>query len=138
MSLAWGLEVVFHSKLHVLNYKCTLYIRCNSCCSDIKTMISLTSETYNFNYNSRFKSFVMAEKRKRSYEISSFTETAALRLLSYYPVDFVNYNKRQMSRIYPKGARIDSSNYNPQLFWNAGCQLVALNFQSLGKNIAPC
>ena len=33
----------------------------------------------------------------------------------------------------PKGTRVDSSNYMPQLFWNVGCQLVALNFQTLGE-----
>lgn len=43
------------------------------------------------------------------------------------------YNKNQLSRIYPKGTRVDSSNYMPQLFWNVGCQMVALNFQTLGK-----
>lgn len=43
------------------------------------------------------------------------------------------YNKQQLSRIYPKGTRVDSSNYMPQLFWNVGCQLVALNFQTLGE-----
>lgn len=43
------------------------------------------------------------------------------------------YNK-QLSRTYPKGTRVDSSNYMPQLFWNAGCQLVALNFQTLGEH----
>uniref|UniRef100_A0A8C2Q4X0 Phosphoinositide phospholipase C n=1 Tax=Cyprinus carpio TaxID=7962 RepID=A0A8C2Q4X0_CYPCA len=37
----------------------------------------------------------------------------------------------QLSRIYPKGTRVDSSNYMPQVFWNAGCQLVALNFQTI-------
>ena len=47
-----------------------------------------------------------------------------------------SYNKRQLSRIYPKGTRVDSSNYMPQIFWNAGCQLVALNFQTLGKFLA--
>ena len=64
------------------------------------------------------------------------------------PVGFVKYNKLQMSRIYPKGtrceiiliwsffayeifSRIDSFNYYPQNFWNAGCQLVALNYQTL-------
>ncbi|MGH0150774.1 UNVERIFIED_CONTAM: hypothetical protein FKN15_018439 [Acipenser sinensis] len=41
-----------------------------------------------------------------------------------------NYNKRQMSRIYPKGGRVDSSNYMPQIFWNAGCQMVSLNYQT--------
>lgn len=47
------------------------------------------------------------------------------------PVEFVEYNKMQLSRIYPKGTRVDSSNYMPQLFWNAGCQMVALNFQTV-------
>ncbi|CAI9553484.1 unnamed protein product, partial [Staurois parvus] len=36
-----------------------------------------------------------------------------------------------MSRIYPKGTRMDSSNYMPQMFWNVGCQMVALNFQTM-------
>ena len=27
--------------------------------------------------------------------------------------------------------RVDSSNYMPQAFWNTGCQLVALNYQTL-------
>lgn len=43
------------------------------------------------------------------------------------------YNKSQLSRIYPKGTRVDSSNFMPQLFWNAGCQLVALNYQTIGN-----
>ena len=27
--------------------------------------------------------------------------------------------------------RVDSSNFLPQIYWNAGCQLVALNYQTL-------
>lgn len=53
-----------------------------------------------------------------------------MNLLKQQAIDFVNYNKRQMSRIYPKGTRADSSNYMPQVFWNAGCQMVSLNFQT--------
>ncbi|XP_022668892.1 1-phosphatidylinositol 4,5-bisphosphate phosphodiesterase classes I and II-like isoform X3 [Varroa destructor] len=79
----------------------------------------------------RFHSFEYAERRDRSYEISSFVETQATNLLKEHPVEFVNYNKRQLSRIYPSGTRVSSSNYMPQVFWNAGCQLVALNFQTL-------
>lgn len=45
------------------------------------------------------------------------------------------YNKSQLSRIYPKGTRVDSSNFMPQLFWNAGCQLVALNYQTIGERV---
>lgn len=40
------------------------------------------------------------------------------------------YNVQHMTRTYPAGARIDSSNYNPVLAWAMGCQLVALNFQT--------
>lgn len=79
----------------------------------------------------RFHSFEHAEKRDRSYEISSFVETQATNLLKEHPIEFVNYNKRQLSRIYPSGTRVSSSNYMPQVFWNAGCQLIALNYQTL-------
>jgi len=37
--------------------------------------------------------------------------------------DFVNHNKRFLSRVYPNRMRVDSSNYNPQDLWNCGCQL---------------
>uniref|UniRef100_A0A8C1U6S6 Phosphoinositide phospholipase C n=1 Tax=Cyprinus carpio TaxID=7962 RepID=A0A8C1U6S6_CYPCA len=76
----------------------------------------------------KFNSF---ETCKSNYEMSSFVETKALELLKESPVEFVEYNKLQLSRIYPKGTRVDSSNYMPQVFWNAGCQLVALNFQTI-------
>uniref|UniRef100_A0A4W5KL04 Phosphoinositide phospholipase C n=1 Tax=Hucho hucho TaxID=62062 RepID=A0A4W5KL04_9TELE len=79
----------------------------------------------------KFNSFEASKKINRSYQMSSFVETKALEQLTKSPVEFVEYNKLQLSRIYPKGTRVDSSNYNPQLFWNAGCQLVALNFQTI-------
>ncbi|XP_066561937.1 1-phosphatidylinositol 4,5-bisphosphate phosphodiesterase beta-1 isoform X3 [Amia ocellicauda] len=79
----------------------------------------------------KFDSFEGSKKINRSFEMSSFVETKALEQLTKSPVEFVEYNKLQLSRIYPKGTRVDSSNYMPQVFWNAGCQLVALNFQTI-------
>ncbi|KAM3656093.1 LOW QUALITY PROTEIN: 1-phosphatidylinositol 4,5-bisphosphate phosphodiesterase beta-3-like [Ammospiza maritima maritima] len=79
----------------------------------------------------KFKSFQAAQKRNRSFEMSSFVETKGLEQLTKSPLEFVEYNKRQLSRVYPKGSRVDSSNFHPQLFWNAGVQMAALNFQSL-------
>jgi len=43
---------------------------------------------------------------------------------------WVLHNQTHMSRTYPAGARVDSSNYNPLLAWSVGCQMVALNFQT--------
>ncbi|CAN0408143.1 unnamed protein product [Lampetra planeri] len=79
----------------------------------------------------KFTTFEAARKKNRSYEMSSFVETKGMEQLTKCPVEFVEYNKCQLSRIYPKGTRVDSSNYMPQVFWNAGCQLVALNYQTM-------
>ena len=57
------------------------------------------------------------------YELCSFSESLALRLANSCSEEFVNHNKRFLSRIYPNGMRVDSSNYNPQDLWNCGCQL---------------
>uniref|UniRef100_A0A8D0APT7 Phosphoinositide phospholipase C n=1 Tax=Sander lucioperca TaxID=283035 RepID=A0A8D0APT7_SANLU len=79
----------------------------------------------------KFKSFEVANKRRKFFEMSSLVETKGMDTLKSFPNEFVEYNKNQLSRIYPKGTRVDSSNYMPQLFWNVGCQMVALNFQTL-------
>uniref|UniRef100_A0AAY5EUS2 1-phosphatidylinositol 4,5-bisphosphate phosphodiesterase n=1 Tax=Electrophorus electricus TaxID=8005 RepID=A0AAY5EUS2_ELEEL len=79
----------------------------------------------------KFKSFEVATQRNKYFEMSSFVETKGMDALKNSPIEFVEYNKKQLSRIYPKGTRVDSSNYMPQLFWNVGCQMVALNFQTL-------
>ena len=44
---------------------------------------------------------------------------------------FTEYNKRQLSRIYPAGRRVDSSNYNPVPLWNMGCQIGVCTYVSV-------
>eukprot|EP01053_Blabericola_migrator_P003504 Blabericola_migrator_1__3503@NODE_203_length_11435_cov_141_633445_g174_i0_p1_GENE_NODE_203_length_11435_cov_141_633445_g174_i0NODE_203_length_11435_cov_141_633445_g174_i0_p1_ORF_typecomplete_len885_score148_01PIPLCX/PF00388_19/3_2e55PIPLCY/PF00387_19/3_6e34Mcp5_PH/PF12814_7/1_6e10C2/PF00168_30/3_5e07PH_12/PF16457_5/8_8e06EFhand_7/PF13499_6/0_018EFhand_7/PF13499_6/0_00087EFhand_7/PF13499_6/1_5e02EFhand_10/PF14788_6/5e05EFhand_like/PF09279_11/29EFhand_like/PF09279_11/0_019EFhand_8/PF13833_6/0_063E len=44
----------------------------------------------------------------------------------------VAFHRQFMSRIYPAGTRLMSSNYNPLPCWNVGCQMVALNYQGIG------
>ncbi|XP_054857403.1 1-phosphatidylinositol 4,5-bisphosphate phosphodiesterase eta-2 [Eublepharis macularius] len=68
-----------------------------------------------------------------SWQVSSFSETKAHQILQQKPTQYLRFNQHQLSRIYPSSYRVDSSNYNPQPFWNAGCQLVALNYQSEGR-----
>ncbi|XP_055329428.1 1-phosphatidylinositol 4,5-bisphosphate phosphodiesterase beta-4-like [Paramacrobiotus metropolitanus] len=88
------------------------------------------SSLINYAQPVKFQGFDVAAERNLSYCMSSFNESAGLNLLRTSAIEFVNYNKRQLSRIYPKGGRVDSSNFLPQIFWNAGCQMVALNFQT--------
>ncbi|ESO09820.1 hypothetical protein HELRODRAFT_92027 [Helobdella robusta] len=90
----------------------------------------LLSSFINYAQPIKFQGFNAAEEKNIHYQMSSFNESAAIGCLKQAAIEFVNYNKRQMSRIYPKGGRVDSSNYMPQIFWNAGSQMVALNFQT--------
>uniref|UniRef100_A0A4W6DHR5 1-phosphatidylinositol 4,5-bisphosphate phosphodiesterase n=1 Tax=Lates calcarifer TaxID=8187 RepID=A0A4W6DHR5_LATCA len=95
------------------------------------TAYEAMSSLVNYIQPNKFISFDNARKKNKSYVISSFVETKGEAMISKSAVEFVEYNKRQMSRIYPKGTRMDSSNYNPQPFWNVGCQMVALNYQTM-------
>ncbi|XP_039540065.1 1-phosphatidylinositol 4,5-bisphosphate phosphodiesterase eta-1 isoform X2 [Pimephales promelas] len=67
------------------------------------------------------------------FNVLSFSETRAQHLVHHRSERFLTFNQRQLSRIYPSAYRIDSSNFNPQTYWNVGCQLVALNYQTEGR-----
>ncbi|XP_061571837.1 1-phosphatidylinositol 4,5-bisphosphate phosphodiesterase delta-4-like isoform X1 [Cololabis saira] len=80
-----------------------------------------------------FRSFKHSRVHSKFYEVASFTESKARKLLREAGPEFVRHNARQLTRVYPTGFRADSSNFNPQEMWNAGCQIVALNFQTAGE-----
>ena len=73
------------------------------------------SSMVNYTTPQKFQGFEIAEEENCSYKMSSFAEATALGYLKTYAIELVNYNKRQLSRIYPKGARVDSSNFMPQV-----------------------
>uniref|UniRef100_A0A672GMQ6 1-phosphatidylinositol 4,5-bisphosphate phosphodiesterase gamma n=1 Tax=Salarias fasciatus TaxID=181472 RepID=A0A672GMQ6_SALFA len=67
-------------------------------------------------------------------DMSSFPETKAEKFATRgRGKRFLQYNRRQLSRVYPRGQRLDSSNYDPMPMWLCGSQLVALNFQTPDK-----
>ncbi|CAL8297453.1 unnamed protein product [Lota lota] len=80
----------------------------------------------------RFIDFQMSSRSQKPWELCSFHESLAVRLTCENPGDFVNHNKRFLSRVYPNPMRVDSSNMNPQDLWKCGCQIVAMNYQTAG------
>ena len=62
----------------------------------------------------------------------SIDESKARKLSRVEPQRFewIKYNQTHLSRVYPSGKRVDSSNFNPMTAWSKGCQLVALNLQT--------
>lgn len=82
-----------------------------------------------------FHGFEDARTNLSFYEMSSFKEGKAMALAEESATDYIRHNVEKLSRIYPAGTRTDSSNYNPVPLWNAGCQIVALNFQTFCKEL---
>lgn len=76
----------------------------------------------------------------KCYHISSVNENAAKRLCRRYSQKFIQHTSCQLLRTYPAATRIDSANPNPLIFWLHGIQLVALNYQTDGKerNLLIC
>ncbi|XAR71929.1 Phosphoinositide phospholipase C [Bertholletia excelsa] len=48
--------------------------------------------------------------------------------------EIVRFTQQNLLRVYPKGIRINSSNYNPVIGWMHGVQMVAFNMQGYGRS----
>ena len=65
------------------------------------------------------------------HHMHSFSENKVRSKLRHNDAQYwIMYNQTHMSRTYPAGSRVDSSNYNPLVAWSTGSQMVALNFQT--------
>ena len=67
---------------------------------------------------------------QQSITTFSIGESKAAQLVRSSVTGLVGLNRRQITRVYPKGTRADSSNYDPFPFWGVGSQMVALNYQT--------
>lgn len=64
------------------------------------------------------------------YQCSSLNENAIKKLCRKQTLQVLSHTETQLIRAYPAGMRIDSSNFNPLIFWAFGIQLAALNYQT--------
>ncbi|KAF8228091.1 PLC-like phosphodiesterase [Tricholoma matsutake] len=44
--------------------------------------------------------------------------------------DLIKHCRTHLVRVYPKGLRLNSTNFEPHRYWSAGAQLVAINWQT--------
>ena len=66
-----------------------------------------------------------------AWQMSSFGESRASKALyEQRGAEWALHNSQQISRVYPRGSRIDSDNYDPLPLWNVGVQMAALNWQT--------
>lgn len=89
-------------------------------------------------HGAKFRSFE-ASLAQKATTMHSIGETKISKLVSKAEKnadEWREYNQKHMTRTYPAGSRVDSSNYNPILAWAMGCQLVALNFQTSDTSLS--
>ena len=99
----------------------------------VKTAPELAEIT--FLAGKKFKGFDAAAANDAANYMSSFSEGKTEKLIAKSAREWSLYNQRQMSRIYPAGLRVDSSNYPPSPSWCVGSQIVALNYQTPGPEM---
>ncbi|KAL6728359.1 hypothetical protein Aduo_010138 [Ancylostoma duodenale] len=64
--------------------------------------------------------------------VAYLSETTALRLTHTYAQEFAQTSRDYVVCVSPNVTRADSSNLNPQEFWNHGIQMVGINYQTPG------
>lgn len=105
------------------------------------TAATLSNITYlsSVKFDGRFEQ--PGARRLRPEEMCSLPERRALRLLS--GPDGSNerlrslqvHNSLVLTRVYPNGSRVLSSNYDAFAMWAAGVQMVALNYQTHDREL---
>ncbi|GKT50753.1 1-phosphatidylinositol 4,5-bisphosphate phosphodiesterase 1 [Colletotrichum spaethianum] len=87
-----------------------------------------------YTHSEHFKSFETPAAKKPSH-IFSISESRILELHTTKAREMFTHNKNFFMRAFPNGARVDSSNPDPSLFWRKGVQMVALNWQYLDEGM---
>lgn len=65
----------------------------------------------------------------------SLSEQQLEKAVVTYGKEIVRFTQQNILRVYPKGIRVDSSNYNPLIGWTHGAQMVAFNMQGHGRSL---
>ncbi|KZT59958.1 PLC-like phosphodiesterase [Calocera cornea HHB12733] len=71
--------------------------------------------------------------KKEHYAVEhmfSLSERSANKLMRNSMFELIKHNRTHLTRIYPSGTRLSSTNFEPQKYWACGSQLVALNWQT--------
>ncbi|VFQ91358.1 unnamed protein product [Cuscuta campestris] len=65
----------------------------------------------------------------------SMSEETLKHVVNIHGRELIGFTQRNFLRVYPKGSRITSSNYNPLIGWTHGAQMVAFNMQGHEKHL---
>lgn len=135
------LKEIFPDSLYHLNGQCDLLLSPNALRKKILIKVTGASvqcpafrSLINVVVSVPMSSLRAASRSDSAYQVISLSEVEAM----------TQFNRRNASdslepttiiRIYPAGARIRSDNFNPIHYWNMGCQMIALNYQTKDRKL---
>jgi len=70
------------------------------------------------------------ESRKNGKDCMLSINESKARKMNKVGGKWTKFNTTHLSRVYPSGTRLDSSNFNPMISWSNGVQMCALNIQT--------
>ena len=70
-------------------------------------------------------------------QVFSLSERTTNKILKPGMQDLIKHNRTHVVRIYLKGLRLNSTNYEPHPYWSAEGQLAAINWQTFGALFEP-
>ncbi|KAJ3144692.1 1-phosphatidylinositol 4,5-bisphosphate phosphodiesterase delta-4 [Geranomyces variabilis] len=82
-----------------------------------------------------FRSFSAANEGFSFDYMCSLSEKKSLELLAKQRAEYTAHTARWLTRVYPAGLRITSSNYDPVPHWAGGAQMVAMNVQTFDRGM---
>lgn len=85
-----------------------------------------------YTYGVKYRGFSKLVDYEPRHQFSVSEKTGG-KLIKEVKQDWIKHNFTHISRVYPKGSRLQSTNYDPVAFWSAGCQLVAINWQTVDE-----
>lgn len=99
----------------------------------LKNLVFFCNEGFVVTVFQNRATFTAFESTLNFYDMLSMAETRIVKLATAQRASMLlSLNRTCVTRVYPKGQRIDSSNFDPVQMWNCGCHLVAMNYQTPG------
>lgn len=108
-------------------------------CDVVKKWCFVCKECFAVTVFQNRANFSAFESTLNYYDMLSMAETRIVKLATAQRAAMLlSLNRTCITRVYPKGQRIDSSNFDPLPMWICGCHLVAMNYQTPGSQKDFC
>ncbi|KAK4277831.1 hypothetical protein QN277_015765 [Acacia crassicarpa] len=98
------------------------------CSADYKRLIGIPAKNIKGSIKDKLR--IEEEVRRLSWSELKLEEAS-----ESHGTDIIRFTQRNILRVYPKGTRVQSSNFKPHIGWMYGVQMVAFNMQKHGKEL---